>query len=285
MRVLVVGASGFLGRHLLPLLAGGGNEVVALARRPPAAAPGLLPLAGDALEPATLERAMAGCRAVVNLVGINHPRDAQTYERMHVELAGAMATAAGRANVERLVQLSVFSARPDPLSPYHDTKWRGDEAIMRGPVPWVVLRPAIVYGPDDAFTTRIKGLITTRVVPLPDGGKALHAPTHVDDVAQAIAQAVTRPGLAGQVLPLCGARTLSYRQIVRELIFRSGKRALTPSVPVALVRLAARLTSWMRDPPITAAQLTMLTDGMAADTSASWAALGIETRGFDVAQL
>jgi NADH dehydrogenase len=285
MRILVLGASGFVGRHTVPMLCRVGHEVVALARHPPAASDGVVPMAADALGAGVLERALAGCQAAVNLVGLNRQYKAETFERLHVELTGRLLAAAQAGGVGRLVQVSVLCARADPAAPYHDTKFRADAAVQQSPLAWTLLRPAIVFGEDDGFTTRIRALARTRLVPLPGGGQALHAPVHVDDLAGAIERCLAKPELAGRVLPLCGLRTLSYAQIVRDLAFRTGKRVATPAVPLWLVRLAAALTRGWRNPPVSPAQLTMLTEGMAQDTRASWEALGLEPRGFDAAHL
>jgi NADH dehydrogenase len=282
MRILVLGASGFVGRHLVPRLIASGNTVVALARNPPHAAPGLEPIAADALADGVLERALSGCQAAVNLVGINHAHGEQTYERVHVELTRRLIAAASSQKLERLAQLSVMCARADQHSAYHDSKFRSDALVEQSSLPWVILRPAIIYGLDDGFTTRVRRQLALHFAPLPGGGVAPQSLVHVDDVASALERSLQVPGAVGKILSLGGARSLSYRHLVHELAEKDARFALTPWVPVWLVRIAAALTAWLKNPPVSKAQLLMLTEGMAADTRASWELLGITPRGFDV---
>src|SRR3569833_144044 len=103
MRIVVLGATGFLGRHAVPELVRAGHSVLAMARRPPTAGPDVEPLAGDALDAELLARALAGADAVVNLVGIHHG----AFERVHVELTRRLIAAMQRASVRRLVHLRV----------------------------------------------------------------------------------------------------------------------------------------------------------------------------------
>ena len=281
MRVVVLGASGFLGRHVVPALVRAGHEVVAVARHPPAAGPNVEPRAADVLDAAALSGALQRAEACVNLVGVHHGHGAQSFERVHVELARQLCAAA----VPRVVQVSVLCARPDAKLAYHDSKHRGDALIASGPGAWTILRPSIVFGADDAFTTRLARLIRLRVVPIPGRGDALHAPVHVDDLASAVERSLARPEALGKILPLTGLRTLSYAQIVAELAARAGHGVLMPRMPLGLMRAVARASRWMADPPLSAAQLAMITEGMAGDSSPSWALLGLEPRGFDAAHL
>lgn len=279
MRVAIIGASGFVGRHTVKSCVAAGHAVRAVARNPPAPADRVTPFAGDATDPDLLARAASGCDAIINLVGINHEKGAQTYERMHVILAHSLAVAAQKAGVGRLVHLSVMCARSDPSEPYHDTKHRGDEAIRASGVPFVILRPSIIYGEDDAFTTKLASQLRYGVAPLPAGGRAFHAPVHVDDVAEACVRALVIE-TTDRTLPLSGSRTLMYREIVDALATRAGRHPLRISMPESMMRMAAGLTSWLADPPITRAQVTMVVEGMADDTAESWAALGMTARGF-----
>ncbi|MFO0660241.1 MAG: complex I NDUFA9 subunit family protein [Polyangiaceae bacterium] len=281
MKVLVLGASGFVGRHVLPALLAQRHHVVALSRTPSVKHERVTWLERDALESDSVEKALEGCQAAVNLIGINHERGGQTYARMHVEVTRRLVEEAQRRSIERIIQVSVLCARPDPTSPYHDTKHQADELVRRAKVPWVILRPAIIFGPDDAFTTTLSRQVDGRVTPLPAGGKAIHAPVHVDDVAEAVTHALVLPSAIGKILPLCGARTLSYRELVREIAKARGKRTVSPPMPGWLLKMAAWTTSPMQHPPLTSSQLTMLLDGMAEDTKESWDLLGIEPRAFE----
>lgn len=285
MRVAVLGASGFLGRHALPELVRAGHRVLALARRPPPSAPGVEPLAGDALDADTLRRALQGADAAVNLVGIHHGHGTQSFERVHVELPARLVEAMRAVGVSRLVHLSVLCARPDPQLAYHDSKHRGEEVVRQSGLAWTILRPAIVYGADDGFTRRIQRQIAQRLAPIPGKGDAPQQPVHADDVAAAIERALARPAAVGQTLPLTGLRTTTYAKIVDELAYRSGHPVFRPKLPLSLLRFIARATAWMASPPISPGQLAMISEGMAADSRAAWELLGHEPRGFDAAHL
>jgi NADH dehydrogenase len=213
-------------------------------------------------------------------VGIHHGHGAQSFERLHVTLADLVVRASERAGVRKLVQLSVLCARPDARSAYHDSKHRADERIRQAAVPWLVLKPAVIHGADDNFTARILVFLRLGVVPMPGGGVGRHAPVHVDDVAAAVVRGFAADGPSGVSLGLCGPRTLAYAALVRELAAAQGLRPLLVPVPVALVRLAAAATAWLADPPISLGQLLMVTEGMAEDTGAAWAQLGVAPRPF-----
>ncbi|MBS2031553.1 MAG: NAD(P)H-binding protein [Deltaproteobacteria bacterium] len=284
MRVAVLGASGFLGRHVVPALVHGGHQVVAVARNAGRPTDNVTWLPCDVLEP-SLEHALRGVDAVVNLVGIHHGHGKQSFEAMHVELARRLIQAMQHQGVERLLHLSVLCARPDPVLAYHDSKHRGDALIMASDRAWTVLRPAIVYGADDGFTTRLRQQIDLRVAPIPGKGDANHAPVHADDVAQAVERSLASPKSVRKVVPLCGLRTLTYTALVRELVERSGHGCWTPHIPLPLLRFVARSTAWMANPPISLGQLTMIQEGMAQNTRESWELLGLEPRGFHAGHL
>lgn len=167
MDVAVFGASGFFGSHTCERLRADDIAVRELARRsnPPL----------DALRAtdAEMAEAIAGCDAVVNVIGIKCPDGAQTFHAMHVTVLEKILAAMGVAGVGRLVNISVVVSKPDLGSAYHDTKWQSDELLRASGVDWTLLKPGVVYGRGDNMLGHLTQMIgLTRFFPIVDRGRS-----------------------------------------------------------------------------------------------------------------
>lgn len=285
MRVVVAGGTGFLGRHVVAALRARGHAVLVLARgtreRPEGAE--LLPL-DVAREAVPLDR-LREADALVNLVGIKRERGAQTFEAVHVEATRRLVAAACEAGIRRFVQVSVVCSRPDPKNPYHDTKWRAEEAVRASELDFTILRPAVIYGPGDDMVTHLVRMIRfAPLFPVVGHGESILQPVDVRDVAQAVASALERPASIGRTYEIVGPSRFELREVVRTVAEGVGLPVVIVPMPLVVQRAAVRLMNAVMTAPLsTPAQLRMLVDGLYGDPDPARRELGLVPRPFTAA--
>ncbi|HEY1723256.1 MAG TPA: complex I NDUFA9 subunit family protein [Magnetospirillaceae bacterium] len=281
--VTVFGGSGFLGRHLVRRLAAEGDRVRIAVRDPegahflkPAGNVGqIVAVPANIRHEGSVRAAVAGADAVVNLVGRISPGGRNKLDAVHVQGARAVAAAAKAAGVKSLVHISALGADAESRSPYLRTKGAGEAAVHEAFPGAVILRPALVFGPEDRFFNRFAAL--TGVGPaLPVIGHANFQPVYVGDVASAILAGINNPALAGKTFSLGGPRTYSMQQILEMVLAYTGRdRALIP-VALFLVQIQAFFLQFVPGKPLTPDQLHLLTsDNVVPEGAAGFAALGI----------
>lgn len=258
--VLLAGGTGFVGRHLARRLLARGHRVRLLSRHAPSGRvePGAEWREADLTRPATLEGAARGCDAVVHLVGIADEKGGASFRLVHVEGTRHLLAEAERAGVERFVYLSAVGARGDG-GPFFRTKYEA-ELLVRDAAPGhVIFRPSVIYGPDDHFTSALRSLLRgLPVFPILGVGSLRLQPVSIEDVADALVQAVERPELEWRTFELVGPERLKFAKIVRVVA-----RALRLERPVLhLPPTLARPVLWAVQrlglpAPLTAQQLEM----------------------------
>jgi uncharacterized protein YbjT (DUF2867 family) len=251
--ILVTGASGFVGSHVLPELLGGGHHVVALVRSPeageavlrrlPAAlAQGIELRTGDVLEPATLPAALAGVDGVVHLVALARDWNGGA-DLLRVNLGGTenVLGAMQQAGVRRLVHLGALGVADREELNYAKSKARAEAAVRDSGLDWTILKPSLLFGPGDGFFNIVAGLVQVPLplVPVPGDGMSRFQPIHVGDVARCARLALERPETIGQAFELGGVRTWTYREITEEVARVLRKRRRVVPMPLPLIRLAA----------------------------------------------
>jgi NADH dehydrogenase len=258
--VLVTGASGFVGSHVVPELLGGGHRVVALVRSAPAGEavlrrlpPGLAAhvelRTGDVLAPESLPSALAGVDAVVHLVAI--PRDWNGgKDLLRVNLGGteSLIAAMQAAGVRRLVHLGALGVEDREELHYAKSKARAERAVRDSGLDWTILRPSLLFGARDGFFNIVADLVRVPfpLVPVPGNGRSRFQPLHVGDLALCIRLAVERPATIGQSFELGGPRTWTYREITAEVARAIRRRRVIVPVPLPLIRLAAGTMEMLR---------------------------------------
>lgn len=268
--VWVTGATGFLGRRIVPALRGRGHEVVALARdaqrasRLPELASSRIHQ-GDVLDPASLRGAADGVHTVVHLIGILRESAAEGYQEVVVDGTAAVLAEARRASARRILFVSALGAdRWDEVA-YFRTKGLAEEMVRTSGLAWLVLRCSVVLGEGAEFVRMLRRLARFPVVPVPGSGRQRLQPVHVDDVAEIVARAVDEAPLWNRCHAVCGPRVLRLRELLR--LAARGPRVFLP-LPLPLLALGAWLARrLLPSPPITPDELAMLRRGSACDST------------------
>lgn len=249
--VTVFGGSGFVGRHAVRALARKGYRIRAACRRPDLA--GFLQPMGDVGQiqpvqanlrfPDSVRRATDGAHVVVNCVGILASGGAQTFKAVHEEGARAIARAAREAGARRLVHVSAIGASAASSARYARSKAAGEAAVLEAFADAIILRPSIVFGPEDEFFNRFAAMARiSPVLPLVGGGRTRFQPVYVGDVAAAIAQAADGAGAPGTTYELGGPEVLSFRELLERTLGYAGRRRGLVSLPFWLAKLMALVT-------------------------------------------
>lgn len=280
---VVFGGSGFLGRQIVRRLVEGGAEVRVAVRHPeraafPTEAGAVTTVRADVWEEASVGPAVAGADAVVNTVGHYIERGRATFAAIHGQGAMHVARAAAAAGVERLVHISGIGADTNSESEYVRARAAG-ELLVREEFPdATILRPSVMFGPEDAFFNQLAGIARlTPALPLFGSGEVRLQPAYVGDVAEAVARALAREDAKGKTYELGGPRTYSYRELLELLLRQTGRRRLLLPVPYAGWRLLAALMSPLPKRPISRDQVVLMQqDNVVGPDALSFADLGIK---------
>ncbi len=271
--ILVTGASGFVGSHLVPALVSAGHRVVALARTPASGEQvvGRLPVAqrdavdvriGDVTRPESLGSALAGVDAVVHLVAI--PRDysgGAAMRLVNTEGTRAVVVAMQAAGVRRLVHLGAMGVEDVPDLHYASSKAKAEALVRASGLDWTILKPSLQFGEGDGFFNIVAGLvrISPGIVPVPGNGRSRFQPIHSGDVATVAVRALADPATIGHAFDLGGPRYWTYTEITREVLTALGKRRLVVPMPLVLIRLVAGTSELVHIPfPVATDQLRQL---------------------------
>ncbi len=266
----VFGGSGFVGRHAVRSLARDGWRIRAAERRPdlaghlqPMGALGQISAVQANLRyEASVRQAVEGAALVVNAVGILAPRGPhQSFRTIHVEGARTIARAARETGARRLIHVSAIGADARSSSEYARTKAAGERAVLEEFPDAVIIRPSIVFGPEDDFFNRFAGLArVSPFLPLIGGGRTKFQPVYVGDLAAAIAQAASGKAKAGAVYELGGPDIFTMHYLLERTQEWSGHRRPYVRLPFAVASLLA-LATWPlpnRLRPITLDQVRLL---------------------------
>lgn len=265
---LVVGGSGFVGRHLVAQLAARGARVTVPTRRRERAKELILLPTVDVVEtdiarPGVLEQLAQGCDAAINLAGILHGRRGRRDERgpndygpdfarVHVELPQAVVAACRRAGIGRLLHVSALGAAVDAPSEYLRSKGVGERAVLAAEdLAVTVFRPSVIFGPEDGFLNLFARLVRLfPVIPL-GSAQAQFQPVYVGDVAQALIRSLDEHAAFGRSFDLCGPKRYTLRELVEYVCTLGARRRLVLSLPDSLSYWQARAMEWSPVPLLT----------------------------------
>jgi NADH dehydrogenase len=287
----VFGGSGFIGRQIVWFLARRDYRVRAAVRRPdlagylqPMGVVGQIHAVQANLRFAdSVVRAVEGAETVINAVGILAPEGAQTFEAVHVEGARRAAKAAREAGAQRFVHISAIGANSQSPSRYAATKAKGEEAVLAEFPSAIILRPSIVFGPEDRFFNRFAALARiSPVLPLIGGGQTRFQPVFSGDLGEAAANAAIDFGMPGTIYEIGGPEIVTFRDMLEATLRYAGRRRLLFPLPFWLMQIQAVLTSPLPNSmrPITLDQLRLLkVDNVVSDAAKregrTLAALGV----------
>ena len=157
---------------------------------------------GDVTDAGSLRDAMEGCSTVIHLVAIIEESGPQTFDRVIRQGTEHVVNEARAAGARRFIHMSALGAANDPKFPYHQAKWRSEEAVRASGLDWTIFRPSVIYGPGDGFILTLAGVVKSfPITPVVGDGNAKFQPVAVSDVATAFRKAVDDPAMIGHDVP------------------------------------------------------------------------------------
>ena len=275
MKIFVTGGTGFVGREVVRQLLERGHQVRALIHRQQnnsLSSDVFEAVSGDTRKGESLSGLLAGCDAVIHLVGIirEFPTRGITFAELHTESTRNMVQAATAQGVSRFLHMSANGARADAVSAYHQTKWAAEEALRHSTLEWTIFRPSLIFGPQDQFVNLLAQLIRMLpLVPVMGDGKYRLQPVSVGDVAAGFVRALENKTSIGQCYHCGGPEAYSYDEIL-DLI---GKALGKPRVrklhhPLWLMQPVISVMQSLPQFPMTRIQLQMLLEGNVCDPTA-----------------
>jgi NADH dehydrogenase len=279
--VTVFGGSGFVGRHLVRRLAHAGHRVRVAVRDPEGAhflkpfgnVGQIVAVPANLGHEGSIKAAVMGADAVVNLVGTFSKGRFQT---VHVDGPGEIARAARAAGAKKLVHLSALGADTESRSAYGRSKAEGENAVRSGFAEAVILRPSLIFGPEDQLFNRFAKLSTFALV-LPAPGSAKFQPVYVGDVADAIMAGLTHPACAGKTFSLGGPRRYTMHEIIALTLAQIGRKRVIVDEPLWMASLQSLVLQLVPGPfHMTPDQVRQLgTDNVVTDGTPGLRELGI----------
>ena len=284
--VTVFGGSGFVGRYVVQQLAQDGWQIRVAVRHPARAAflkplgdiGQITPLCVPVQDREAVAAALHEAEAAVNLTGLLYEGGRQRFQAVHTEGAKAIAESAAAAGLRALVQVSAIGADPSATADYARTKGEGEAAVTQAFPKATVLRPSVIFGPEDGFFNRFAEMSRfAPALPLVGGGATRFQPVYVGDVARAVLHALKTPDCQGKVYELGGPRAYSFKELLELMLKTIGRRRVLVTLPFGLARLQATFLELLPVPPLTRDQVTLLqSDNVVGAGALTLADLGIE---------
>ena len=287
MRVLVTGATGFLGRHVVAALRSQGHQVRCLVHTPGREA--LLQNSeldvhyGSVGDLDALRAAIYELDAVVHLVAVIREKGLATFDAINHQGTKNVASVAAEAGVRHFIHVSALGAQDNPLYPYLYSKWLGEQGVRSCGIPYTIVRPSILFGEADQFINTLAGLVRAfPAVPVAGSGANPFQPIAVEDAARCIAATIGNEDFMGRTAEIGGPQQLSYEEIIQVIARTLGlKRAVVP-VPLPLMRGLARvMEAVVPSPPVTAEQLRMVTLPNVTETDSVSGDFGFQPRSLE----
>jgi NADH dehydrogenase len=280
--ILITGANGFVGRHLVKRMRQEGLAVRAVARIP-AKAQALADLGaevvpGDINDLPSLAAAAKGCDRIVHLVGIIQEGRGFTFRSVHVEGTRNVLEAAKQAGANHFLYQSALGTREDAKSEYHRTKWEAEKLVKASGIPYTILRPSLIYGPGDLFTIRLAETIRLApFLPVVGSGRSKIQPIYIEDVASCIVKILAGNQHMGKTYEIGGAEQLTYAGVTKAIADALGVKRPMVHVPMFFMGPMAKMAEiLLSKPPVTTDQLIMLQEDNVCDRNDLRETFGIE---------
>lgn len=268
--ILITGATGYIGRHLVLRLVAQGERPRCLVRDTQRAAK-LLPadkvelVQGDTTQPSSLPTALKGIETVVHAAFItaDHKQSAgNNYAETNVQGTSYLVKAAKEADVKRIVEVSGLGTKPDKPGSYMQGRFLAEKIVKESGLQWTIIQPSVLFGKDAPFIKGLADLIhSAPVVPLIGGGKVLFQPIYVEDVVTVIMKVLADPEHTnGKTYIIGGPAYYSFTQVIDELLHTMHKTRIKAPAPTLLVGIgAAVMEAILPKPPLTKAAMTLFT--------------------------
>ena len=284
MKILLTGATGFIGRHLLDALLERGHEVVCAVRRVSSAVrPGQSNVVVDynkALRPQDWMPATSGVDVVVNAVGILREAPGQSFDILHRAAPCALFEAAADSGVNHIVQISALGADAQAVSRYHLSKKAADDFLLALPVQATIVQPSLVYGPGGASAAMFERFASMPLIPMPGSGEQEVQPVHIDDLVSALVRVIESSPSSDSHIAVVGPRPLTMRTFYKALRRAMGftRPARFISIPMPIMRTATVIGNRLPGGFLDDETLDMLERGNTADAAPFVKLLGHEPR-------
>ncbi len=265
--ILVFGASGQIGRHLIRKLTKNNYKVVAVTRNihqkgyilKTQANPGYLDIVElNYFNIAKIESLLERCSVCINLIGILFEKKKNSFKKIHTDFPDLLSKLAAKKNIEKLIHLSSLGIEKSKDSKYAISKLEGENKIKSNFEKYIILKPSIVYSVDDNFTTSFMTLLSRLpIMPIYYEGKTKFAPIHVSDLVEIISEAV-QGKLDEKIIECIGPEVLSFKEIILKLLRAIGKKRLLIPLPLTIAKITAKFFEIMPNPLITVDQINLL---------------------------
>ncbi len=285
--ILVTGAAGFVGSHVVRRLHSSGAEVRAMVRdrtKAPAVE-GVETVVADLTEPQSLAAALQGIKAIVHAAAITADRKEPyrgAYDQVNRVGTANLVTAAKAAGVSRLVVMSGLGTKPAGGGTYMATRWGLEEAVRKSGIPFVVLQPSVLFGDGAEFIAALNRLIrVSPVVPLIGGGRVRFQPLWIEDLVDCLVKALDADELTGKAIALGGSEYATFKEVIQVICQAMSVRRLLVPLPLGVARMqAAVMSSLLPHPPLTPGALELFGFDNATDLDSVERSFGFRPRGF-----
>lgn len=283
MKIFLTGSTGFVGERILQDLRENKHHVRCIARQGSeqklAQYKDVDIVHGDITDASSLNGKLAGCDAVINLVGIirEFPGKGITFKKLHYEGTANLVGAARSQGVRRFIQMSALGARPNGKTQYQQTKFRAEECVRNSGLDYTIFRPSIIFGQGDKFVNLFANMLKTQqFVPVIGNGRYQMQPVAVENVSMGFVKSIERKDTIGKTFDVGGPEKIAFNQII-DII---GEVICVPShkihIPVFVMRTMAEMLDWLASFPVTKEQIIMLLEGNICDEKPFFEYFGIK---------
>jgi uncharacterized protein YbjT (DUF2867 family) len=290
--ITIIGGTGFVGRYVVRLLARSGYTLRIIARNPDAAlhlktagdVGQIVLVSGNLAHPDSLNGKLDKSYAVINLAGILFEHGRQSFSHLHAQGAEKLAQMAKAAGVTRFIHMSALGVDKATGSQYARSKMIGEKAVAAAFPDATILRPSVIFGPEDNFFNQFAHLATIApALPLIGGGKTRFQPVYVGDVAQAVEACLTHAEAPGQMYELGGPQVYTFKEILEFILRTIGRRRALMPLPFPLAATMGAFGELLPRPPLTRDQIKLLkSDNVVSPSAKTFANLGIHPTTIDI---
>ena len=265
--IAIFGVGGFLGKHLMRQLTKLGYRVKAATRNPylkgylkPLGSPGQIELFKvNIFNEQDVRKVLKDCDFVINLVGILYETKSQKFNQIHSQFPLLLSSLCNELGIKNLVHISALGIKEKHSSKYMQSKLEGEKNIQDTFKPSVILRPSIVFGPEDKFFNTFASLAQfSPILPLIGGGKTKFAPIYVGDVAKAVTKALELNNFESKIYELGGPENYSFKELMSILLTEIKKKRFLLSIPFSVARIQSYFLQMLPNPLLTPDQVELL---------------------------